>query len=53
LEAFLAAIIAAQSAVDDPPRPGPREVAEAAGVMGLLSDPDDRVFRPAVRAEKR
>jgi len=50
LEAFLAAIIAAQSAVDDPPPPEPREVAEAVGLMGLLSDPEERWFRPAVSA---
>ena len=49
LEAFLAAIIAAQSATDPPP-PEPREVAEAAAVMGLLSDPEERWFRPAVSA---
>jgi len=51
LEAFLAAIIAAQSAVDDPPPPPkPCEVAEAVGLMGLLSDPEERWFRPAVSA---
>lgn len=31
-------------------RPTPLQVAEAAGVLGLLTDADSRWFRPAVAA---
>lgn len=31
----------------------PAEVTEAAAVLGMLSDPDERWFRPAVSAERQ
>ena len=31
-------------------RPTPAQVAEATVILGLLSDPDERWFRPAVSA---
>ena len=33
-------------------RPTSRQVTEAAGVCGLLSDEDERWFRPAVKANE-
>lgn len=50
LESLLAAVIDAQQALDAPLAPTPRQVAEATGYMGLLSDADERWFRPAVSA---
>jgi hypothetical protein len=50
LETLLAAIIDAQRALDAPPRPTSFQVAEATAYLGLLSDAEERWFRPAVRA---
>lgn len=49
-ETLLAAIIDAQRALDASPAPTSRQVAEATAYLGLLSDHDERWFRPAVTA---
>jgi hypothetical protein len=45
-ETLLMAILDAQSALDEPVRPTPLQVAEAAAVTGLLSE--ERWFKAAV-----
>jgi len=49
LETFLAAVIAAQQALDDPPPPTPAQVYEAAVELGFYPTEADRSGWPLLR----